>query len=154
VYRDLNCASCHTQQVRRPDFGSDQDRGWGERQSVARDYIYQPWPQLGQSRMGPDLTNLQSRKPTAPDTEDLMELLYTGQGTMPAYRFLFQSRRIVGQVSGNALALTGLLRPPPGWEVVPTPRAEALVAYLLSLNTTYDYPEAKPAPAATEGGKK
>jgi cytochrome c oxidase cbb3-type subunit 2 len=154
VYRDLNCASCHTQQVRRPDFGSDQDRGWGERQSVARDYIYQPWPQLGQSRMGPDLTNLQSRKPTAPDTEDLMELLYTGQGQMPAYRFLFQSRRIVGQVSGNALALTGLLRPPPGWEVVPTPRAEALVAYLLSLNTAYDYPEAKPAPAATEGGKK
>ena len=47
VYRDLNCAACHTQQVRREDFGSDLARGWGERQSVARDYIYQPAVQLG-----------------------------------------------------------------------------------------------------------
>ena len=31
VYADLGCAQCHTQQVRRPDFGSDQERGWGER---------------------------------------------------------------------------------------------------------------------------
>ena len=153
VYRDLNCASCHTQQVRRPDFGSDQARGWGDRQSVARDYIYQPWVQLGQSRTGPDLTNLQSRKPTAPDAEDLMEMLYTGQGSMPAYRFLFEERRVTGQVSEHALALTGLLRPPAGREVVPTARAEALVAYLMSLNTVYDYPEAKPAPA-NEGESK
>ena len=145
VYRDLNSASCHTQQVRRPDFGSDQARGWGERQSVARDYIYQPWVQLGQSRIGPDLTNLQSRKPSAPDEEDLMEMLYAGQGAMPAYRFLFRDRLIVGQASDHALALTGALRPRPGHEIVPTSRAIALVAYLQSLNTTYDYPEAKPA---------
>jgi len=146
VYRDLNCASCHTQQVRRPDFGSDQARGWGDRQSVARDYIYQSWVQLGQSRTGPDLTNLRARKPTAPDAEDLMELLYTGQGGMPAYRFLFETRKVTGQVSEHALALTGRLKPASSAEVVPTARAEALVAYLLSLNTTYDYPEAKPAP--------
>jgi cytochrome c oxidase cbb3-type subunit 2 len=155
VYRDLNCASCHTQQVRRPDFGADEARGWGERQSVARDYIYQPWVQLGQARIGPDLTNLQSRKPTAPDTEDLMERLYAGEGAMPAYRFLFEERKIVGQVSSHALALTGALRPPEGREVIPTARAEALVAYLLSLNTVYDYPESRPAPPpATEGAKK
>src|ERR1700688_2573673 len=41
VYRDLGCAECHTQQVRRPGLGSDQARGWGDRQNVARDYIYQ-----------------------------------------------------------------------------------------------------------------
>jgi len=29
---------------------------------------------------------------------------------------------------------------PAGWEVVPTHRAEALVAYLQSLKDTYDYP--------------
>ena len=34
VYRDLGCAACHTQQVRRPGFGSDKERGWGDRQSV------------------------------------------------------------------------------------------------------------------------
>jgi cytochrome c oxidase cbb3-type subunit 2 len=151
VYRDLNCASCHTQQVRRPDFGSDQARGWGDRQSVARDYIYQTWVQLGQSRVGPDLANLAGRKPSAPDAEDLMEMLYAGQGGMPAYRFLFENRKIVGELSDHALALTGSLKPAPGREIVPTRRAEALVAYLLSLNTTYEYPEAKPA---ANGGER
>src|SRR3954466_12733429 len=73
VYADLGCAACHTQQVRRPDFGSDQARGWGERQSVARDSIYQARPQLGASRLGPDLTNLAGRKPSAPDAEDLLK---------------------------------------------------------------------------------
>lgn len=40
VYANLGCVACHTQQVRRPDFGSDKARGWGDRQSVARDYIF------------------------------------------------------------------------------------------------------------------
>ncbi len=63
VYRDLGCAACHTQQVRRPDFGSDQARGWGDRQSVARDYIYQPCPAAGRvpDRPGPG----QSGRPQA-----------------------------------------------------------------------------------------
>src|SRR5690606_26168717 len=39
VYRDLGCAACHTQQVRRADMGGDLARGWGERQSMVRDYI-------------------------------------------------------------------------------------------------------------------
>jgi cytochrome c oxidase cbb3-type subunit 2 len=158
VYRDLGCAECHTQQVRKPDFGSDQARGWGDRQSVARDYIYEPSVQLGEFRIGPDLANLAGRKPTAPDATDLLHLLYTGQGSMPAYRFLFDERPIVGQASDNALKLMVPLTPPPGYEVVPTRRATELVAYLLSLNSPYDYPEARPAPepkpAAKEGEKK
>ena len=48
----------------------DQARGWGERQSVARDYIFQIRPQLGSSRIGPDLTNLGARKPPY-DADDL-----------------------------------------------------------------------------------
>ena len=40
VYQDLGCIYCHTQQVRRPGYGGDIDRGWGERQSVARDYFF------------------------------------------------------------------------------------------------------------------
>ena len=148
VYQDLNCAACHTQQVRRPDFGSDQARGWGDRQSVARDYIYQASVQLGEFRVGPDLTNLAGRKPTAPDAGDLMNLLYAGQGGMPAYAFLFERKGIVGQQSNQALKLTGRLKPPAGAEIVPSRRAEALVSYLLSLNTFYDYPESKPAPPA------
>ena len=154
VYRDLGCYACHTQQVRRPGFGSDQQRGWGDRQSVARDYIYQPAPQLGWSRVGPDLANLADRKPSAPDSEDLLRMLYSGSAGMPPYRFLFVERRLGAgaQPSQAALKLTGSLEPKAGLEIVPTPRAEALVAYLLSLTTSYTYPEAVPfKPAKSEG---
>lgn len=150
VYADLGCAACHTQAVRRPDFGSDQARGWGERQSVARDYIYQARVQLGTARLGPDLANLAGRKPTAPDAEDLLKLLYLGQGAMPAYKFLFDERAVVGEQSAKALKLTGQLAAAPGREIVPTERAQSLVAFLLSLNSPYDYPEARPVPPPVE----
>jgi cytochrome c oxidase cbb3-type subunit 2 len=146
VYRDLGCVACHTQQVRRPGFGSDQERGWGDRQSVARDYIYQPFPQIGYARIGPDLANLGDRKPSAPDAEDLLNLLYSGSSGMPSYRFLFEKRQIGAgaQPSNAALKLTGALKPADGWEIVPKPRAEVLAAYLANLKNTYTYPEAAP----------
>ena len=152
VYADLGCASCHTQQVRRPDFGGDQARGWGERQSVARDYIFQARPQLGASRVGPDLTNLAGRKPSAPDADDLLKLLYAGSALHPAYKFLFDERTVAGEVSTSALKLTGNLAPAPGHQIVPTERAQSLVAFLLSLNNTYDYPESRPI--SREAAKK
>ena len=149
VYADLGCAACHTQQVRRPDFGSDQARGWGDRQSVARDYIHQARPQLGASRLGPDLTNLGARKPNPPGEEGLYRMLYLGAGTHPSYRFLFQERKVIGEPSPDALRLSGNAQATPGHEIVPNDRARALVAYLLGLKTPYDYPEARPAaPAA------
>ena len=141
VYADLGCAACHTQQVRRPDYGSDQARGWGTRQSVARDYIYQARPQLGASRLGPDLTNLATRKPTAPTDASLTAFLYNGSSTHPSYKFLFESRPISGELSAQALKVSG------GLQLVATERAQTLVAYLLSLNTSYDYPEARPVAA-------
>jgi cytochrome c oxidase cbb3-type subunit II len=155
VYKDLGCVACHTQQVRRPGFGSDQDRGWGDRQSVARDYIYQPFPQLGSSRLGPDLANVGDRKPTPPDAVDFLTLLYKGSGGMPSYRFLFEKRRIGvdAQSSQNALPLTGALKPADGWEIVPTTRATALAAYLVNLKNPYTYPEAAPAPAVKDEEK-
>jgi cytochrome c oxidase cbb3-type subunit II len=144
VYADLGCAACHTQQVRRPDFGSDQARGWGERQSVARDYIHQARPQLGASRIGPDLTNLATRKPTE---DSLYKLLYEGGSLHPRYQFLFEERKVVGEPALRAMAVS---RAEPGVEVVPTERARSLVAYLLSLNTGYDYPEARPVAPVKE----
>lgn len=146
VYADLGCAACHTQQVRRPGLGSDQARGWGERQSVARDYIHQLRPQLGDSRLGPDLANLAGRKPAAPEADSLMQLLYAGSPTHPRYAFLFEERSVEGQRSAHALRVSGRNAPPPNREIVPTERAQSLVAYLLSLNNPYTYPEARPAP--------
>lgn len=151
VYRDLGCAACHTEQVRRPDFGSDKARGWGDRQSVARDYVFETRPQLGALRYGPDLSNLAVRKPSAPDAQDLLKLLYTGSATHPGYAFLFDTRKVVGQVSDEALNVPTA----PGYEVVPSHRAESLVAYLLSLQNGYEYPEARPAePAQATETKK
>lgn len=146
VYADLGCAACHTQQVRRPDYGSDQARGWGERQSVARDYIHQEVPQLGGSRLGPDLTNLGGRKPSAPTEADLLKLLHEGSPRHPSYAFLFDRREVEGESSPRAVSRKG------GVEVVPTERAQSLVSYLLSLKTAYDYPEARPySPPAAPG---
>jgi cytochrome c oxidase cbb3-type subunit 2 len=115
---------------------------------VARDYIYQDRPQLGSLRFGPDLANLGARKPSPPDTVELMKLLYAGSRTHPSYAFLFEDRRIVGERSQAALKLEGRIAPRPGHEIVPTSRAEALVAYLLSRNQSYEFPEARPVAAA------
>jgi cytochrome c oxidase cbb3-type subunit 2 len=139
VYQDLGCAACHTQQVRRPDFGSDKARGWGDRQSVARDYVSQPHVQLGESRIGPDLANFGAR-PLAVDADRLTQYLYDQHGGMPPYRFLFETRRITGERSAKALKVPAAA----GMEVVATHRAQALVAYLQSLNNVYEYPEARP----------
>jgi cytochrome c oxidase cbb3-type subunit 2 len=155
VYEDLGCAACHTQQVRRPDFGSDKARGWGDRQSVARDYVHQTRVQLGDSRLGPDLANVGARKP-AHDAGDFFRLLYAGTPNHPAFNFLFTRRSTEGrQSSDQALDLPGTLAAPAGYEIVPSYRARALVAYLLSLNNAYEYPEARPIePAAKEGEAK
>lgn len=157
VYADLGCAACHTQQVRRPDLGSDQARGWGNRQSVARDYIHQARPQLGNLRLGPDLANYAARQPKE---DGIYRLLYLGTETHPAYPFLFDNRKVVGEPSAKALALTGTAAPAAGREIVPTERAQTLAAYLLSLNNPYDYPEARPivakkadAPGAKKEGE-
>jgi cytochrome c oxidase cbb3-type subunit 2 len=154
VYDDLNCASCHTQQVRRPDFGSDKARGWGDHQSVARDYIYDARVLLGENRLGPDLANAGVRK-TPYDEEDLLKLLYTGTDAMPSYKFLFEKLPLTErQPSNHALKLRGALAAPEGFEIVPTRRARELAAYLLSLNQAYEYPEARPVePAAPKEGE-
>jgi cytochrome c oxidase cbb3-type subunit 2 len=117
---------------------------------VARDYVFQLRPQLGASRLGPDLANLAGRKPSAPDEEDLLKFLYAGGSSHPTYRFLFEEGPIIGQKSSAALKLTGSLAAPEGRQVVPSERARSLVAYLTSLNSPYTYPEARPLPPAAK----
>lgn len=150
VYQDLGCVTCHTQQVRREGFGHDvgeKSRGWGERGSYARDYIRDSVTLIGQSRLGPDLRNVGKRQP---DAERLYKLLYAPEAKlggealahgMPAYKFLFEERPTAGaQSSYKAVRVPAGFGPAEGYEIVPTPRAEALVAYLQSLKDTYDYP--------------
>ena len=56
---------------------------------------------------------------------------------MPAYRFLYEKRRIAGERSAEALQLSPSDAPPEGWEVVPTYDAKCVVAYLMGLNQSH-----------------
>jgi cytochrome c oxidase cbb3-type subunit 2 len=145
VYKDLGCAVCHTQQVRRADVASDIARGWGERASVGRDYIQNKSIQFGSNHIGPDLRNFGAR---SADANTLYQMLYApAEGVrQPAYRFLFEERKIVGEKSVGALDVAVNA----GYEVVPTERARSLVAYLTSLNDTYSYPEVNFVPPSED----
>lgn len=62
---------------------------------------------------------------------------------MPAYRFLYEKRRITGERSADALQLSGSDTPPEGWEVVPSYDAKCLVAYLMGLNQSHSLKEVR-----------
>ena len=61
---------------------------------------------------------------------------------MPGMPFLFETREIVGEPTNRALKLPAEYAVGDGYEVVPSRKAEALVAYMKSLKVTYDLKEA------------
>jgi cbb3-type cytochrome oxidase cytochrome c subunit len=81
----------------------------------------------------------------------------TQDSNMPAFRFLYEKRRVNGERAADALKLTGPDAPSDEWEIVPTYDARCLVAYLMSLDQSHELAEAKsttvaassPAPAAS-----
>ena len=116
--------------------GPDIARGWGRRRTVAEDFLFDSPVMPGSQRVGPDLADVGTR---LPDANWHLLHLYAPQlevkgSTMPAYRFLFEKRKIERRPSSEALALPGNLAPPPGYEIVPRPAARALAAYLVSLH--------------------
>jgi cytochrome c oxidase cbb3-type subunit 2 len=64
---------------------------------------------------------------------------------MPAYRFLYEKRRISGVAAADALNFAGDSgdNPESGWEIIPSYDAKCLVAYLMSLDQTHQLKEAK-----------
>lgn len=161
VYQDLGCAYCHTQQVRR--VGGDLERKWGVRESYPRDYIMETVVFLGSSRLGPDLRNVGSRLGDTAQPAEYAEwfhkMLYAPAAVgahKPSHSFLYETRKVInGQWSPKALRLPAAYAPKAGYQVVPSHRAESLVAYLMSLKDNYEYPEEKrlnaPAEAKKEG---
>jgi len=63
VYAANGCVYCHSEQVRPEYAGADIERGWGNRRSAPRDYIFDRPVQLGKMRMGQDLANIGARAP-------------------------------------------------------------------------------------------
>ncbi len=144
VFAANGCVYCHSQFARDKIEGSDIDRQWAKRRTVARDYMNDRQVFLGVSRLGPDLTNVGVRQK---DAQWYYQLLYHPQAIdpasiMPPYRWLFREQKIGGQAASNALKLEGADKPKPGYEIVPTAEGESLVAYLLSLKRDYNLPEA------------
>jgi cbb3-type cytochrome oxidase cytochrome c subunit len=270
VYAANGCVYCHSQQVRADYAGADIERGWGNRRSAPRDYIFERPVFVGKMRMGQDIANIGARAPAeqqspppagaaspaaspaqqggspllpgaspgaaaspatqgaavssgavasakaaspppqapglspakpaapAPPTgaaspspgamanaspaattvpssgpqtagppwpeqtigEPPMYSaawhhvhLYSPRSinfdsNMPAYRFLYEKRRIRDQRSAEALKLTGSDAPPEGWEVIPTYDAKCLVAYLMALNQSHPLNEVRSAGGA------
>jgi len=71
---------------------------------------------------------------------------------MPAYRFLYEKRRIGGERSAEALQLSGPDAPPEGWEVVPTYDAKCVVAYLMGLNQSHSLKDVRSVAVAPATG--
>jgi cbb3-type cytochrome oxidase cytochrome c subunit len=119
--------------------GPDISRGWGQRGSVATDYLFDQPAMIGQQRIGPDLTTIGVRIQDASDeTRQLLHLYnprsVTDGSSMPAYRYLFRKQAIGEEPSSNALPLADVFAPEEGFEIVPKEEALQLVAYLKSLN--------------------
>ncbi len=149
TYIALGCVYCHSQQPRDPSQAPDMQRGWG-RPSVPADYSYDDPHLLGTMRTGPDLFNIGARQPSI---DWHLAHLYNPRAvvpwsTMPAYPFLFRVTDIVLD-DMRAVPLPEAYQPERG-HVVATPRAMALVKYLLSLDHTYPVESLKPRDPVVE----
>lgn len=165
VYAREGCVQCHTQMIRPTQLALDGWRkGWGQDQEARpaapvranelRDYLGEPYAFLGVQRSGPDLANYGWR---APERGAIHQMLYAPKSVhdwsnMPPFQHLYVERLAQGQTSAKALKLTGKFAPKDGYEIVPTPEAEALVDYLLSLKKDYPVP-GKTAVAATPAAR-
>ncbi|HEY3854756.1 MAG TPA: cbb3-type cytochrome c oxidase subunit II [Verrucomicrobiae bacterium] len=147
VYKANGCAACHTQFVRPAALGPDIAHNWGVRRSVAQDYLLQDTVLLGSQRIGPDLANFGRRA----DLNQILMRLYNprsvvASSVMPSYKFLFETRKIEGTKSPEAVAFAEGFGPASGYEAIPRPEARALAAYLLNLRQDGYLFQAPPPP--------
>ncbi len=128
VYVANGCSYCHTQQVR----PLDEDKVFG-RPSAAGDFKYQTPELLGSERTGPDLTNIGARQPSS-----VWQYIHlyepravVPESIMPSFSWLFA---VVDHAPAGAtpVPLPPAFAPTRG-VVVPTHKAEALIAYLAAL---------------------
>ena len=134
--------------------GPDIARGWGNRRTVADDFLYDQPVMPGSQRIGPDLANVGLRlaDPNWQLRHLYMPRIEAKGSTMPNYPFLFEKRRIGSVPDPDALVLPAPEAPPTGYEIVPKPEARALVAYLLSLRADVSLFSAPLAAAAISNG--
>ena len=140
VFASEGCIECHSLTVRGPTGSSDLTRGWGQRRSVPRDYLFREPALVGFSRIGPDLSNIGER---IKNPAEITMHLYDPRkrkptSTCPPHPWLFEKRIAGPKTENDALPL-----PQINWkQTIPSYSAKSLVAYLQSLNLNYSLPEA------------
>lgn len=152
VYIENGCLACHTQQASATGAGrADAARGWG-RPAVAADYFHDQPPLLGTMRTGPDLFNVGDRiKARDWHLGHLYQpRAFVPASTMPAYPFLFEEVVSAEVRPGDYVVPLPDDAVPPGRKVVPTRKADDLVAYLLSLQRGYAAPPPSTDAAASK----
>jgi len=151
VYVSNGCSYCHTQQVR----PLPEDKIFG-RPSTAGDFAYQTPELLGSERTGPDLTNVAERRGS-----QLWQYIHlynpravVPQSIMPSFAWMF---RVVDKAPKGVtpVPLPKAFAPSSG-VVIPSHKAEALVAYLMSLKQAplphAEGSEGAAAPSGASGG--
>ena len=138
-YVSLGCATCHTQQVRLVESGFDVERGWGDRPSVARDYILQNEVSIGNTRIGPDLANLGLREYS---DEWLHQHLFEPQTIVqesicPPSPFLYD----IKYSDGEGIIKISNEQSEKDRFISPSLRANRIVSYLQALRQDYELPE-------------
>lgn len=142
VYIAQGCIYCHSQQVRAQPFGTDIDRGWGDRRSVPRDYVFDKPPLMGTMRTGPDLANIGMRQPS----EQWHHLhlydarLVTPGSKMPPMPFLYNVVYVDPKDKGFLIPDNRFGRP--AW-IIPRREAEDLVSYLQARKQEHKLEEVK-----------
>ena len=155
VYISEGCAYCHTQQVRPlPEdslFGRPSAPGDFARLVPLGGFVQVP-EVLGTERTGPDLSAIGTRQPS-----DVWQYIHLYQpralvsaSIMPAFPWLFRVVRTTDSQHPRVPVPAAFV--PDDLTVVATPRAKALVAYLLSLKQTPIAGMANAPPAPATGG--
>lgn len=139
-YLSLGCMTCHTQQVRLEEAGFDVERGWGKRPSMPRDYVLQDHVMLGNTRIGPDLANFGMREH---ENNWLHQHLFEPQSVVPdsicpPSPFLYQ---IADEAKKGSIEIPDREENNQTRHVIPSLRANRIVAYLQGLNQDYELPE-------------
>ncbi|EDY80967.1 Cytochrome C oxidase, mono-heme subunit/FixO superfamily [Verrucomicrobiia bacterium DG1235] len=144
VYIEAGCLYCHSQQPTTLDFAPDLNRNWG-RYAVPADYVGDHPHLLGTMRTGPDLHNIGARQPS----ED-WHLIHLYQprsvlpnSVMPSYQYLFT--HVAKVPPGQKQVSVPEKWVPEGNKVIASQDALDLVAYLQSLDHTYQVDEPKDA---------
>lgn len=160
IYTAEGCAYCHTQMIRPteklgtdlwrldwtgrgPKWDGDEGKPVPNRTLRPEDFMGEPVAHLGIQRIGSDLSNYGWRNLT---DNEVHQALYSPRSislrsNMPAYKHLYRLQKIGSAPSTKAISLTGEFAVEDGYEVVPTPRADALVSYLKSLQKDHLVPQ-------------